>query len=73
MGLYPEIELKELYFELPYWVKQPRDSGRFSVDEINRGDIAWLRGDDFNVHARTSYEDFIKIIKEHKGKIFSEV
>lgn len=70
VGLYPEIELKELYFELPYWVKQPCDGGSFSVDEINRGDIAWLRGDDFNVHARTSYEDFIKIIKEHKGKIF---
>lgn len=69
-GIYPKIELKEIYFELPYWVKQPCDSGSFSVDEINRGDIAWLRGDDFNIHAKTSYEDFIKIIKEHKGKIF---
>lgn len=70
-GIYPEIELKELYFEFPYWVKLPCDGGGyFSVEEINRGDIAWLRGDDFNIPARATYEDFIKIVKEHNGKVF---
>ena len=70
-AIYPKIELKELYFEFPYWVKLPCDGGGyFSVEDINRGDIAWLRGDDFNIPARTTYEDFIKIVKEHKGKIF---
>ena len=69
-GIYPEIELKELYFEFQYWVKVPSDSGSFSVDEINRGDIAWLRGDDFNIHAKTTYEDFKKIVKEHGGTLY---
>ena len=47
--------------------------GRFSVEDINRGVVAWLSGDNFVIPAKTSYEDFIKIVKENGGKIYEEV
>ena len=72
---YP-IELKTLYFDFSesnQWIKLPYDdfyNSPYSVEMINRGDIAWIRGDDFNIQARTSYEDFIHIVEEHGGTIY---
>ena len=66
-----EIELKELYFEFPYeWIKLPCDNycnSPYSIKMINRGDRAWIRGDKFNIQAKTTYEDFIKIVEENNG------
>ena len=68
------IELKELYYEFPYeWIKLPCDdfyNSPFSVEDINRGHIAWIRGDKFNIQPKTTYEDFIKIVEENNGKIY---
>ena len=68
------IELKTLYFEFPNeWVKLPCDdfcNSPYSVEMINRGDIAWIRGEKFNIQAKTTFEDFIKIVEENKGIIY---
>lgn len=71
---YPEIEQKVLYFEFKTeWIKLPCDgfiNSPFSVKAINRGDIAWIRGSDFNIPAKTTYDDFIKIVESHNGIIY---
>lgn len=68
------IELKTLCFEFPKeWIKLPCDdflNSPFSVEAINRGDVAWLRGEKFNILAKTSYEDFIKIVEDNDGIIY---
>jgi len=69
-----KIELKTLYFETHDWAEQkPCDMGRFSVEDINKGTIAWVHTDKFNILAGTEIEEFIKIIKENGGKIYMEV
>lgn len=68
------IELKTLYFETDDWSEQkPCDMGRFSVEDINKGTVAWVHTDKFNILAGTEIEEFIKIIKENGGKIYMEV
>lgn len=68
------IELKTLYFETHDWAEQkPCDMGRFSVEDINKGTVAWVHTDKFNILAGTEMEEFIKIIKENGGKIYMEV
>lgn len=68
------IQLKTLYYEFPYeWVKLPCDdylNSPYSVEMINRGDIAWIRGENFNIPAKTTYENFIKIVEENDGIIY---
>lgn len=69
-----QIKLKTLYFETNDWSeRKPCDMGRFSVEEINKGTIAWVHTDEFNILAGTEIEEFIKIIKENGGKIYMEV
>ena len=69
-----QIKLKTLYFETDDWSEQkPCDMGRFSVEDINKGTIAWVHTDKFNILAGTEMEEFIKIIKENGGKIYMEV
>lgn len=71
---YHQIELKTLYFETSDWSEQkPCDMGRFSVEDINKGTVAWVHTDEFNILAGTEIEEFIKIIKENGGKIYMEV
>lgn len=69
-----QIELKTLYFETNDWSEQkPCDMGSFSVEDINKGTVAWVHTDEFNILAGTEIEEFIKIIKENGGKIYMEV
>ena len=69
-----KIELKTLYFEFPFeWIKLPCDghfNSPFSVEDINRGDIAWIRGENFNIQAKTTFEDFIKIVEKNNGRVY---
>ena len=68
------IELKELYFETDDWAeKRPCEMGRFSVEEINKGAVAWIYTDKFSIYGGCEIEEFKKIIKENKGKIYEEV
>ena len=73
-GIEYPIELKELYFEFPgKWIKLPCNdfcNSPYSVAMINRGDVAWIRGDTFNILAKTTYEDFIKIVEDNDGVIY---
>ena len=67
------IILKTLYFETNDWFgKKPCDVGRFSVEDINKGAVAWLHTDKINIMAGTTYEDFIKIIEESGGIIYEQ-
>ena len=72
---YP-INLAELYFEIPrYWNYLPCDyftNSPYSVEAINKGAIAWIHTDDFNIQAGTSLKEFIDTLKKHGGKIFLE-
>lgn len=69
-----QIKLKTLYFETDDWSEQkPCGMGRFSVEDINKGTVAWVHTDKFNILAGTEMEEFIKIIKENGGKIYMEV
>lgn len=71
-GIYPIIEQKKLFFDFENrWdVHQPYELGRISVDDINRGAVAWLWGDDFVIPAKTEYNDFIEIVEKNGGKIY---
>lgn len=71
---YP-IELKTLFFETSKyghdWMeKQPRDIGSFSVDEINRGAVAWLSTEKYSILGGTTLEDFINTIESNGGIIY---
>lgn len=66
-----EIKLKTLYFEVNDWSdKRPHEMGNFSVKDINKGAVAWIHTDNFNIYAGTTIEDFIDIIEKHNGKIY---
>ena len=73
-GIEYPIQLKELYYEFPTkWVKLPCDdyvNSPYSVEMINKGAIAWIIGDNFIIPAKTTFEDFIKIVEENDGIIY---
>ena len=73
-AIYPEIPMKTLYFELPdYYLYEPCDmfvNSPYSVKDINKGAVAWIHTQDFNINAGTEIEDFIDIIKEHGGCVY---
>lgn len=52
--------------------KKPCDMGNFSVKDINKGAVAWIYTENYNIVAGTSMEEFIKVIEEHGGKIYLE-
>lgn len=71
----PKITIKKLYFELPDYYRVPRSgylNSPYSVEEINKGVIAWLWTDNFKIFAGTTMEEFIKIIQENGGKVYVE-
>lgn len=69
-----EIKHKILFFETNDWNEmKPCDLERYSVEDINKGVVAWIHTDDFNIFAGTSIKDFIEIIKKYNGKIYMEV
>lgn len=79
-GLKPhKIELATLYLDFSRIdVKLPCDgynyhSSPFSVEDINKKAIAWIRGDKFNILAETTYSDFIKIVQENGGTIYEPI
>ena len=68
------IELEELYFETHDWCeKKPCDVGRFSVEQINRGAVAWVITDKFCIPAGTTMKDFIDIITKNGGTIWKKI
>lgn len=65
------INHKVLYFETEDWSQRtPSDDGEYSVEEINKGRIAWLSTDNYNIFAGTTYNDFIQIIEENGGTVY---
>lgn len=60
-----------MYFETNNWSeKQPCYMGNFSVKEINKGVVAWIHTDEYNIYAGTTMEDFIDIIEKHGGQVY---
>ena len=70
---YP-IELESLYFETHDWNEQkPCDMGRFSVQDINRGAVAWVITDKFCIQAGTTMKDFIDTVIKNGGTIWKKI
>lgn len=71
------IELVTLYFETHEWTeRRPCDgytNSPYSVEDINKGAIAWLHTDKYNIQAGTTMEDFIKTIKDNGGDIYKKI
>lgn len=68
------IYIETLYFETNDWCEsKPCEKGSFSVEEINKGAIAWIITDKFCIQAGTTMKDFIKIIIENGGSIWKKI
>lgn len=69
------IELKTLYFELPYYCYLPCDNflnSPYSVEDINKNKVPWIKTEDFKIVAGTSIEVFKAIVKQYGGKVYTE-
>lgn len=65
------IKLKTLYFEIEDWTElKACDMGCFSVEEINKGQVAWIYTDKYSIFAGTEINEFIETIEQHGGKIY---
>lgn len=79
-GIVPRWEIKCVAFEGPF--TQPYEghfNSPWTVEQINRGAVAWLRSDNYtqhtkvNVMAGCTYDEFIKAVKLGGGKVYAEV
>lgn len=71
-----EAFIKKVFFELPTEYKVPcsgYSGSPYSVEEINRGVIAWIWNDKFKLFADTTIEDFIETIQKNEGKVYVEL
>lgn len=64
------INLKALYYETDLNEMHPCDQGHYSVEDINKGKVAWISTSKFTIYAGTTYKDFIKIIEDNDGVIY---
>lgn len=68
------IYIETLYFETDDWSeRKPCDVGRFSVEQINKGAVAWVITDKFCIQAGTTMKDFIEIITKNGGAIWKKM
>lgn len=69
------IKHKTLYFEIPYYSYLPCDNflnSPYSVEDINKNKVPWIKTEDFKIVAGTSIEIFKAIVKQYGGKIYTE-
>mgnify|MGYP003291063593 CR=1 FL=1 len=71
------LEIESLYFDTNDWSeRRPCDgyvNSPYSVEDINKGAIAWLHTDKYNIQAGTTMEEFIKTIKNNGGYIYKKI
>lgn len=70
----PNRNQKKIYFELNDY-KVPcsgTTNSPYSVQDINKGVVAWLWTDKFKLFAGATMEEFIDTIKTNGGKIYTE-
>lgn len=71
------IKLKTLYFETNDWTEHTPCTDHlnspYSVENINKGVIAWLWTDNFRLFAGATMEEFIKTIQDNGGTIYTEL
>ena len=65
----PKWKIVKIAFELD-WAGFPSDSGRFSVESINKGLTPWVVIRDTKIMAGTDAIKFIEIIEENGGKVY---
>ena len=71
---YNDYYIETLYFETNNWTeRKPCEVGTFSVEEINKGAVAWIITDKFCIQAGTTMKEFIKIIEENGGSIWKKI
>lgn len=68
------IYIETLYFETNDWnERKPCDVGRFNVEEINKGAVAWVITDKYCINAGITMKEFIKIIIENGGSVWKKI
>ena len=75
-GIYPKITIEKIFFELPCYYNVPRTNylnSPYSVEDINKGVVAWIWTDNFKLFAGTTIEEFIATIQNNGGKIYTEL
>lgn len=68
------IEIKKIYFELNDY-KTPcsgTDNSPYSVQDINKGVVAWIWNNNFKLFGGATMTEFIDTIKDNGGKIYTE-
>lgn len=70
-----KIDLKCLYFDMPNdgaWGIFPCDRGKWSVEDINKGAVAWIYDEyiDLVIPAKTEINEFIEKIESKGGTIY---
>ena len=72
--MHHEIKHKVLYFETNDWnEQQPCDgylNSPYSVEEINKGKVPWIKTDKYEIYAGTDYEEFIKNVEDNGGTVY---
>ena len=71
------IQIESLFFKTHDWSeRKPCDgyvNSPYSVDDINKGAIAWLHTDKYNIQAGTTMKDFIDIVTKNGGTIWKKI
>lgn len=68
------IKIKKIYFELNDY-KVPcsgTNNSPYSVEDINKGVVAWVWNGDFQLFAGATMTEFIDTIKANGGKVYTE-
>lgn len=69
-----KIQLKEVFFELPWGWDMPCSNtinSPFSVEDINNHRVPWITKDGGYIFAGVSYTNFVKQIEEWGGTIYT--
>lgn len=66
-----KIGLKTVIYETEYMYEEnPCDVGNYSVEEINKGIVPWIKTEDYEIMGGIEYEEFIRVIEEHGGTVY---
>lgn len=68
-----KIELKEIFFKLPYDYTMPCTghlNSPYSVEDINNKKVPWIEYEGVKIWAETTLADFIETIENLEGIIY---
>lgn len=64
-------KVRAVFYETGYMIEEnPCDVGNYSVEEINKGIIPWIKTEDYEIMGGIEYDEFIRVIEEHGGTVY---